>query len=64
MTPNGQAGEGQGGPKNYISPFGNASGKQKVSVLLFALVERFGVTRIRDFCTGRAISNLFAMADL
>ena len=37
------------GSANDISPFVDASGKQ-ISVLLFASVERFGVSCMRDFC--------------
>ena len=41
------AGEGGEGNKNAVSPFVDASGKQ-ISVPLSALVERFGVSRMRD----------------
>ena len=37
-----------GGKKIAVSPFVDASGK-KISVLLSALVERFGVSGMRDF---------------
>ena len=42
--------------KNYVSPFGDASGK-KISVLLSASVERFGVSRMRDFWYLNVIDN-------
>ena len=38
----------KGGPKIAISPFIYAS-RKKILVLLSALVERFGVSRMRDF---------------
>ena len=38
----------KGGPKNAISPFIDAS-RKKILVLLSASVERFGVSRMRDF---------------
>ena len=43
----GGGGSGEGG-KNAVSPFVNTSG-ENILVVLFALVEIFGISRMRDF---------------